>query len=224
MVCNAGDDDSKTRQSALESLCENYWYPLYSFARRKVQQREQAEDLIQSFFATLLEKNIVASADSGRGRFRAFLITSLKNHMANEWHKQNAAKRGGSRKLLSLDFDQGDSKYAIEPSTTLTPEQLFDRSWAITLLNRVLERLESDQETFGKGDQFRALKPYLLGNAPSSYADVAAELNLSEGAAKMAVSRLRKNYRDTLRAEIAHTVNDEDEIEDEIRDLFRAMA
>jgi RNA polymerase sigma-70 factor (ECF subfamily) len=223
LVVAAGDIRPAERRAAMETLCSNYWYPLYSYARRRVAHREQAEDVIQSFLETQLEKNFVATANADRGRFRAFLITALKHHLQKQWDKQRAKKRGGGRLVLSLDFESAESRYSIEPATQMTAEQIFDRNWAVTLLNRVLDELAREQQAAGKQDQFKVLKPFLVGQPDSTYAKAAESLDMTEAATKMAVTRLRKIYRQTLRAEIAQTVVGEAQIEQEIRDLFKAV-
>jgi RNA polymerase sigma-70 factor (ECF subfamily) len=173
----------------------------------------------------LLEKNGVASARSERGRFRAFLITSLRNFLTNEHERKQAIKRGGGQRLLSLDFDSGETRLNREPTDTLTPERLFERQWTLTLLEHVLHRLESEMTASGKSRQFDVLKPFLAGaEAGKSYGDAAAQLEITEEAARQAVHRLRTRYREILRWEVARTVADPADVEDEIRGLLASLA
>jgi RNA polymerase sigma-70 factor (ECF subfamily) len=180
-----------------------------------------AQDLTQAFFAELLEKNFVGTATPQRGLFRAFLLTAFKHFLAKEWEKAKAQKRGGGRAALSLDFAAADSSLRIDPAAGLTPEQVYDQQWAIALLGEIMERLKAEFAEKGKANQFAELKGFLIrDHAGTTYADVAAKLNMTEAAAKKAASRMRKRYRELLREEISHTVSGPDEIEDEIRKLF----
>jgi RNA polymerase sigma-70 factor (ECF subfamily) len=197
---------------------------LYAYVRRRVKDVSEAQDLTQEFFARLLEKDLLAAATPERGRFRSFLLTAMKNFLANEWHKAHAQKRGGRRPVLSLDFDSGDSRYAQEPSHDLTPERLYERKWALTLLDRVLRRLREEYRSENKAAHFELLRPFLGGNrAEVAYADVAQQLGMSQGAAKVAAHRLRKRYRNLLRDELAQTVADPADIDDEIAWLFQVL-
>lgn len=223
VVAAAGQHPSAEAQRALEDLCQAYWYPLYAYVRRRTGE-EDARDLTQSFFAWLLQKNTLATADPRRGRFRAFLLTVLKNFLTNEWEKQRAAKRGGGKTLLSLDFELQDSKLRLEPADGETPEQLFNRQWAMALLDRVLVLLREEYAAAGKAQQFDALKPFIAGaQGAASYAQAASALGWTDNAARVAAHRLRGRYRDLLRSEIAQTVADEREVDDEIRWLFEAV-
>jgi RNA polymerase sigma-70 factor (ECF subfamily) len=205
-------------------LCEAYWYPLYAYVRRRVPTTDEAQDLTQEFFVTLLEKNYLAVAQPQRGRFRAFLLTSLKHFLANEWDKAKAQKRGGPRKPVSLDFDAGESRYRLEPADELTPERLYEKQWTLTLLDRVLSRLREEFVAAGKREHFEQLKAFLAGgNTSVSYTETARELGISEGAAKVAAHRLRQRYRQLLRSEIAHTVAEPGDVDDEIRHLFESL-
>jgi DNA-directed RNA polymerase specialized sigma24 family protein len=224
VVLSAGRDSSPDSQRALESLCSSYWEPLYAYVRRRVPDVSEAQDLTQAFFVELLEKNYVGSATPQRGRFRAFLLTAFKHFLSRQWEKARAQKRGGGRAKLPLDFSTADSKYSFEPSGGLTAERLYERTWSITLLAQVMERLREEFVQAGKSDQFDELKEFLIGDhSGRTYANAAEQLQTTEAAAKMAVSRMRKRYRELLREEIAHTVDREDEIEDEIRSLFESL-
>ena len=220
----AGCTNQPAAEQALATLCEKYWFPLYAYVRRRVKDSSEAQDLTQEFFARLLEKDILASAAPDRGRFRSFLLTAMKNFLANDWRQARAQKRGGQRRELSLDFAAGDSRYSLEPGHDLTPERLYERKWVMTLLDRVLDRLRAQYVAESHLADFDLLRPFIGGNrAEASYAEVAKELNLSEGAAKVAAHRLRKRYRNLLRSELAQTVADPADIDDEISWLFRAL-
>lgn len=209
---------------ALAALCQRYWLPLYAFARRRVADIHDAQDLTQEFFARLLEKNVLASASPERGRFRCFLLTALKNFLANEWDRSQALKRGGAVEILSLNWDIGESRLNLEPSHDITPERLFDRQWTLTLLEHVILRLQAEFESDGRLRQFEVLKGTLTGERSEvAYADIAAELEISEESARQAAHRLRKRYREMLRAEVAQTVAEPGELEDEIQQLFQTL-
>ena len=211
-------------EAALATLCEMYWYPLYAYLRSHGRSPEDAQDLTQSFFARLLEKNVIQHADPARGRFRAFLLTSLKNFAANERDRAQASKRGGDVIRVSLEFDAAEDRLQLEIPTDDTPERVFDRRWALTLLDRVFAELQAEAVRGQKERQFEALKPYLTGDAPQlSYAQTGEQLEMSEGAIKVAVHRLRRRFRDLVRDEIAQTVASTDEIDDELRHLWSAV-
>lgn len=221
IVIAAGEQQSGDRQAALSNLCQTYWMPLYAYARRRVSDSHQAQDLTQAFFERLLEKNYVGDADPERGRFRAFLITAFKHFLSKEKHRARALRRGGGQSILSLDFESADGRVSHQASQDLTPEQIFERQWAITLLDRVLVCLEREQERTGKGSQFQLLKNSIVRQTDgASYADVARELGVTSSAARMAASRLRNRYRELLRVEIAQTVGAKEDIDDEIQHLF----
>lgn len=225
MVVAAGQVSSPSSAEALAHLCRTYWYPLYAFVRRRVADVNLAQDLTQDFFARLLEKNLLAVAQPERGKFRAFLLTALKNFLANEVAKQRTHKRGGSRLTLSLDFDIGEDRFRREPAHHATPERHFARQWALALLDQVLLALRNEYEDAGKAAHFDRLKPFLGGGETTlSLADVAGELGLTEGAAKVAAHRLRRRYRDLLRAEVTHTLAEGEAVDDEIRWLFGVLA
>ena len=224
MVLAAAGSASPDADAALARLCEQYWYPLYGYLRGHGYAPDRAQDFTQAFFEQLLERRTLRHANPERGRFRSFLLASLKNFIANEQARTHAIKRGGGATLLPLEFDAAEGRFQHEPRTSDTPEKLFDRRWAITLLDRVTTRLRNDLVQAGKEHQFEHLKGYLTGDASGTYAQVGAELGVSEGAVKVAVHRLRRQFRDLLRHEIAQTVPAADEIDDEIRHLWTAVA
>jgi RNA polymerase sigma-70 factor (ECF subfamily) len=223
LVLAAGERGNVESSRALEQLCSAYWPPLYAYVRRRVRDVHEAQDLTQAFFERLLEKRYLAQADPERGRFRAFLITALKHFLSNEWKKARAEKRGGGQTVLPFDFASQDSADGGF-TDNLTPERLYERQWAITLLNRVINRVQREMERDGKGRHFQALKDYIGGPGGSSYADAATALGMTESAARMAASRLRTRYRELLREEIAHTVSTPEEVDDEVRHLFDTFA
>jgi RNA polymerase sigma-70 factor (ECF subfamily) len=224
MVLKAGRSSSAAARRALAELCEIYWYPLYAFMRRRGLNSEDARDLTQEFFADLLAKETLRVADRQRGRFRSFLLTSAANFLAKERRQAGAQKRGGDRRMLSLDFAAGERRYALEPFHHLTAEKIYERRWAMTLLEQVLSRLRVEAEAAGKLPQFDLLIPYLGGSRQTvPYAKIAVQLQATEGAVKVAVHRLRQRCRTLLREEIAHTVSDAADIDDELRSLFATM-
>jgi RNA polymerase sigma-70 factor (ECF subfamily) len=224
LVLAAGCGDAPEAQAALAVLCQTYWYPLYAYVRRSGHPADEARDLTQEFFARLLEKRYLRAADAERGRFRSFLLTAFKHFLSRERHRARALKRGGGRRMLSLDFEQGESRFRLEPSTDVTPETIYERRWALTLLDRVIARLRDDFERAGKRDEFDRLKVFLTGEAAAPpYREVAAELGTTEGAVKVAVHRLRRKFRDIVLAEIAQTVTAPEDAEDELRHLFEAI-
>ncbi len=224
VVLQAGQPGAPGYQQALETLCRGYWFPLYAYLRRHGYDSHQAEDYTQAFFCRVLEKQVLRSADSKRGRFRSFLLATLKNFLADERDRARAQKRGGGRKLLSIDFNQAENQYALEPADRLSPEKLFDKSWALTVLERTMACLKTELAGKNKKELFDHLKIYLTAEKGSiPYRDTAAELNMTEAAVRTAVHRLRRHYRKSLRDEIAQTVASEDQIDEEIDDLFAAL-
>jgi RNA polymerase sigma factor (sigma-70 family) len=215
--------DTTFARDALGKLCMTYWYPLYAFVRREGKNAHDAQDLTQEFFARLLEKNWLGGVDRGRGRFRSWLLASLKHFLANEWDKSRAQKRGSGHALIPLDTGDAESRYSHEPADSATADKLYDRRWALAVLDTVLARLRDEFSAAGKAELFDALKPTLTGEK-SPYADIAARLAMTEGAVKVAVHRLRERYRDLIRAEIAETVAAPDEVEDELRHLLAALS
>jgi RNA polymerase sigma-70 factor (ECF subfamily) len=223
IVLNAGRSDSTQARSALAELCQSYWYPLYAFVRRQGHQAHDAQDLTQSFFTRLLEKHALDQVDREKGKFRSFLLASLKNFMANEWDKGQAQKRGG-QSTLSLDHDSAESRYGLEPSHELSAERIFERRWAMTLLDHAFATLRNEYETEGKGDLFQALKGTLTAESGSpTYASISERLGTTEGAIKVAAHRLRHRFRDVIRAEIAQTVASVEDVDDELRHLLSVL-
>lgn len=224
MVLAAGGQSSDDSREALASLCEAYWFPIYTYARRRVRDAAEAQDLTQSFFAELLEKDYVASAAPKRGRFRSFLLAAFRHFLSKHWRAQRTLKRGGGRTHLPLDFEAAGQRFDVQPFTELTAEQLFDRQWTVTLLGQVMDRLEKEWTEAGKAGQFNQLKPFLVGESSgATYRQAGDALRMSEGAAKMAAHRLRLRYRELLRDEIAATVSGPEEADDEIRRLFATL-
>jgi RNA polymerase sigma-70 factor (ECF subfamily) len=224
VVVSAGQSDSTRAQTALAGLCETYWYPLYAYVRRRGYSPEDAQDLTQEFFARLLARNWVGDADRHKGRFRTFLLTAMSHFLADEWDRLRAQKRGGGQRVLPLMVETAETRFQLEPPDPLTPEKIYERRWAETLLETVFERLRRDYEAEGKAALFAELKGCLTqARAAVPYAELAAQLKLSEGALRVAVHRLRQRYRELLRAEIAHTVADVGEVEEELRYLFRVL-
>lgn len=225
VVLAAGDSHSPRIREAQEQLCRVYWYPLYAYVRRFGHGPEDAQDLTQEFFARLLGKKYLGAADPAKGRFRAFLLTTFKRFLANEWDRANRQKRGGGQQLFSLDEADAEHRYLAESADPMTPEKTFERRWALTLLEEVLKRLEQEYAATGKKRVFDELQVLLTGEkAQSPYAEIAARLRMSEGTLKVTVHRLRRRYRELLRLEVAHTVASPNEIEAEIRHLFGAIS
>lgn len=221
----AGLKDSTQAHAALEKLCQAYWYPLYAFVRRLGRTPHDAQDLVQAFFQLCLEKNYLADAKREKGRFRSFLLLALKRFLANEWDKARAQKRGGPHAVISLDSLTAEERYALEPADRLTPDNLFDRRWALTVLENVLKRLRQEQVQAGRLRAFEHLKECLTsGGRGTPYAELAARLGLSEGAVKVSVHRLRQRYRALLEEEIANTVSSPAEVEEERRLLLAALS
>ncbi len=211
-------------REALESLCRQYWYPLYAYLRRKGYRPEDAQDLTQGFFASLIEKDYLQAVDPQRGRFRWFMMDAI-GKFASKWQAaEKAQKRGGDRKILSIDFDTGEARYAREPVDAWTPERLFDREWALRLLTQALDLLRDDFKQQGKLRHFDMLKAYLSADSrPPSYAQTAGELGLSLTAAKVAIHRVRERYRETIRRLVADTLDPSESLDDEIDQLLAAL-
>ena len=223
-VLAARDEPSAAGREALGALCERYWYPLYACVRASGHDAEASRDLTQEFFAGLLEKDFLHSVHPEAGRFRSFLLASLRHFLSHERDKERALKRGGGSALVSLDTGTAEDRFAREPADRLTPEQVFERRWALTVLDHALDRLRLELEARGEHARFRRLRQYLTGEEPHpSYDEVAAELGMTEAAVKAAVHRLRHQLGRLLREEIAETVARADEVDDEVRYLLRTV-
>ncbi len=233
LVLAAGRRGEPASHDALAALCAAYWYPLYAFVRRSGHSADDAQDLTQEFFTRFLDKDYLKSVDRAKGKFRSFLLASVRHFLANEGDRRRAQKRGGGRPVLSLDFSDAEGRYgrdvaqhvAQQPAHTLTPEKLFERRWALTLLDQVLARLRGEHEAAGTLRLFERLKGCLTGaERHESYRQWGAELDLSESAVKVAVHRLRRRYRHLLRDEIGRTLDPSGDVDEEIRGLFAALA
>jgi RNA polymerase sigma factor (sigma-70 family) len=223
-VMLAGDTASPESTAALEGLCRTYWYPLYSFVRRQGHDPHAAQDLTQAFFLDLLEKRFLNAVDGDRGRFRSYLLARLKHFLANEWTHQRRQKRGGGQALFSLDEAEAEGRYGQQPLDQATPDRLYERRWAQTILEEVLRKLAADYEGLEQAKRFETLKAFLVpAEDACSYADAAASLGMTESAVKSAIHRLRERYRELLRAEIASTVATSSEVDEEIRYLFSVL-
>lgn len=220
----ARDADEPAARDALSCLCKAYWYPLYAYIRRAGHSADAAQDLTQEFFTRLLERDFLAAVDRSRGRFRSFLLASCRHFLSNERDRERAQKRGGGRPVLSFQATDAETRYSREPVDDMTPDRLFERRWALTLLDRVLDRLCAEFHARGKTDQFEYLRRYLVGDSDApAYAEVARHLDSTPGAVKVLVHRLRQRYRELLREEIAPTVDTPDQVDEELRQLFRAL-
>lgn len=224
LVAASGEQLNAQARHALETLCERYWYPLYAFIRRQGYDVEKAHDLAQEFFVRIIEKHYMQTADPLRGRFRTFLLASLKHFLNNEADREQAQKRGGGNTLLPIELGSAEDSYRLEPAHDVTPEKIFERSWALTLLETVMSQLQQEFAKAGKATQFDRLKPLLVGDGiRTPYSQIAVELGMSEGAVKVAIHRSRRRFRELLRAEIAETVANEDEVDEEIRYLSTVL-
>ena len=224
VVLSAREPGSPQSAAALETLCRTYWYPLYAYLRRQGRTPHDAQDLTQGFFARLLQKDYLQAAAREKGKFRTFLLVALKRFLANEWDRAHAQKRGGFAPVVPIDQEFAESRLATDPSPNVQPDVLFDRQWALTLLERALSQLRDEYVASGRAQLFEYLQTCLARDESAlPYAQIAARLNLTEPAVKMAVHRLRARCREILRAEIAHTVATPEEVEEEIRHLFSAF-
>jgi len=224
VVLSAKELDPERSSQALETLCRTYWYPLYAYARRVGQSPADAEDLTQGFFARLLEKDYLKAVAREKGRFRSFLLTALKRFLANEWDRQQAVKRGGRAVIVPIDAEVAETRFASDAAHQVPPDVLFDRQWATTLLERTMSALREEYVASGRARLFEHLQNCLARDESAlSYAEIAAQLKLTEAAIKMAVQRLRNRYRELLRREIAETVSTAAEVEEELRHLFAAF-
>lgn len=224
VIAAARGTDPEAARAALSTLCDAYWYPLYAFIRRWGADPEAARDLTQGFFASLLERRDIEQVRPERGRFRTFLLASAKHFLLNEAARRRAAKRGGGVSLLPLTFDEAEGRYQVEPADLMTPETLYERRWALTIVERVIAAVQAKWQKAGRGTEFDVLKTSLLGEGPpGGYAAAAQMLGTSEGAVKVAVHRLRKAFRTELRAAIAETVSDPADVDEELKYLERAL-
>lgn len=225
VISAAGKSSSPQQKQALETLCQSYWFPLYAYLRRRGYDTHQAEDLTQAFFAHILEKKDLQTADPKHGKFRSFLLVRLKYFLSDERDRAQAKKRGGGKNVLSLSIQNAEGQYALEPAIQLSPEMLFEKSWALTVLERTMGRLEAEMAEKNKQKLFDCLKVYLTTDKDViPYQNMAAELEVTEGSVRVAVHRLRRRYRKLLRDEIAQTVGGEDQIDEEMGCLFAALA
>jgi len=224
VVLSAQAQDSRDARQALETLCRSYWYPLYAYARRSGQSPADAEDLTQGFFAQLLQKDYLKAAAPEKGRFRAFLLVALKRFMANEWARQHAQKRGGFAAIVPIDQDLAETRFATEAAHPLPPDVLFDRQWAMTLLEQTMAQIQAEYTESGRAKLFEHLRSCLAKEESAlPYAQIGLQLKLTEAAVKMAVHRLRSRYREILLAHIAQTVTSPQEMEQELHHLFTAF-
>ena len=225
VVLQAQSNTNPDSCGALETLCRGYWYPLYAYVRRVGRTPHDAQDLTQAFFARLLEKEWLLAASPENGRFRTFLLMALKRFMANEWHRSTAQKRGGTQAPLPLDTTDAEHRYAGEPVTSFAPDEIYERRWAMTLLDQALERLGAEFSTAGKTDEFECLKHWLGADRGSiPYGTLASTLRVSEGAARVAVHRMRKRFRQLFREAVAHTVAEGEDVEEELRHLVAVLS
>lgn len=225
VVLAAGSPESSQYRDALEALCRTYWYPIYVYIRRLGYDTQQAEDCTQAFFTQMLEKQYLGKIEQKPGRFRTFLLVVLKHFLADQRDKDEAIKRGAGKKFMPLEVGTAETRYSMEPQDYLTPERLFERSWALTVLEKTMDRLEAELAGANKQSLFDSLKAYLCGETTSiPYREVAAQFGMTEGAVKVSVHRLRRRYREILRDEIAQTVNTSEQIDEEIKELFESLS
>jgi RNA polymerase sigma factor (sigma-70 family) len=223
VLAAGGNHSSLDRADALENLCEGYWYPVYAFIRRRSYSAEHAQDLTQQFFLRILDGAFFERANPEKGRFRSFLLGAVQNFLSDATDRENSQKRGSGVLPFSIDFASGESNYCREPRHTETPERIFQRKWARTLLDRVMGSLSGEFSADGKLDVFNSIKGYLTGDGGVKYSELGAELNLTESGVKSAVRRMRQRYRDLLRAEVNSTVADLSEVDDELQFLLGAI-
>lgn len=225
VVVSSREEDSAIRQSSLGELCESYWYPLFVYLRRKGHGPEESADYVQGFFAELIDKHFLETVSPDKGRFRWFLMSAIKRFVGKQIEKSTAQKRGGSRKILSLDIDDAEQRYQLEPVDGWTPEKLFDRRWALSVLQHALKQLRSEQEGKGKLELYLALEPTLSGIPMSTeqYTAIGEQFGMMAGAVKVAALRLRQKYRETISEIVAQTVTESDRIGDELEELLNAL-
>jgi RNA polymerase sigma-70 factor (ECF subfamily) len=225
VVLTARNPAAPESAAALETLCRTYWYPVYAFVRRQGQSPHDAQDLTQEFFTRLLQKDYLRSAAREKGRFRTFLIFAVKRFMANEWDRARTLKRGGGETPLPLDTSIAETRYQMEPAAESNADSIYERRWALTLLDQTMTRLRKEYEAEGKSADFDHLKSFLtVDRGGIGYETIASRLGVSEGAARVAVHRLRKRFREVFREEIAQTVSSPTEIDDEVTHLVAALA
>lgn len=225
VVLAAARNDTAKAQDALARLCQTYWYPLYAYVRRRGYSSHDAQDLTQAFFTRLLEHQSLASVDPALGRFRSFMLTAMNHFLASEWRKNMAQKRGGGSQILSLDWIAAEQRFDLEPAINLAPDKLFEKQWAITLLDAVMNRLEQEYQSEDKTELFATLKGTLLGPRETQpYGILGEKLGMNENAVKVAVHRLRKRYRELIRSEIANTLDHDEDVETEMRYLFKVLS
>lgn len=224
LILAAGEADSPQAAEALSRLCANYWYPVYAYVRRDGHDAHGAQDLTQQFFARLVERSFVAGAMRERGRFRSFLLIALKRFLINEWQRSQAQKRGGGQELISLDGGSAEERYSLEPADRMTPDRIYERRWALAVLDTVMEKLRIEQAGEGNAELFDTLKAFLYGDrATASHADIGARFGLTESAVKSRTHRLRQRYRELLHQEVAQTVANPMDTGDELRQLLAAL-
>lgn len=225
VVLRAGQGENPASAEALNRLCQTYWYPIYAFARSRGLSHPDAEDITQAFFAHFLEKNSVAKADPQKGRFRSFLLVCFKNFQITLYERGATAKRGFGKRLISLDEQSAEERYAYEPKTDLTPENIYERNWALSVMEQSFGQLKEEYHKAGKGSVFVRLNPFLTGRDSSTpYASLTRELKKSEAAIKMEVSRMRVRYREALLEVVGHTVEDPSQAEEELRYLLAVLS
>lgn len=223
VVLAARKPDDRQAAQAMETLCRAYWLPIYSYIRRAGQSPDDAQDLTQAFFARVIEKNYVHQADRERGRFRSFLLGALKHFLADDWDRQQARKRGGGCTWLSLDDAEAETRYQLEATGDLSPDRTYDRRWALALMEQAMRRLEEEYATWGRREVFRALRPLMAGGRDAGFAQIATQIDLTEGAVKMTVQRMRRRFRELLRDEVRQTVASDDDAGDELRLLLQLL-
>lgn len=225
LVARAGADDTETARKALSELCSIYWYPLYAFVRRSGCGHHKAEDITQGLFLRLIDKDGLARADPEKGKFRTFLMSSMKNFMANERARAAAQKRGGNAPHLSIDMARAEGRYDCEPTDSTTPEVLYERAWALTVLQATLNDLRAEYESRDKGAVFEALHDHIIAGAkPVPHAETAERLGMNEGSVKVTLHRMRRRFGELLRQQVAQTVESEDDIDTEIRHLLKCFS
>jgi RNA polymerase sigma-70 factor (ECF subfamily) len=221
----AGHSDTTRARAALDELCQDYWYPLYAYVRRRGSSPEDAEDLTQEFFRTLLEKEYLKAADREKGRFRTFLLVALQRFLANDWDRARAQKRGGRLEHVSLDTSSAETRYHAEPASEASPEHIYDRRWAFALLGKTMARLRAEFVALGKQDEFEQIKECLTAERGSiDYSALSRCTGLNEGTLRVGIHRLRKRFREIFREQVAETVVTPAEIDAEMRHLMGALA